>query len=63
MSHHILAPDNAGDETHRLMDQATHCRELATSLDEAQLVEQLVALARSYEAKAALLEAASHDRI
>ncbi|WP_375309347.1 hypothetical protein WHZ77_19070 [Bradyrhizobium sp. A5] len=54
---HILVPDHPREETARLLDQARHCRKLATSVAEGELVAQLVTLAKSYEAKAALLRA------
>lgn len=56
---HILAPDHPDEETARLLTQARHCRSLATSVMERNLVEQLVTLAKSYEAKATLLRASS----
>ena len=54
---HILLPDHPREESARLLGQALHCRQLATSAIEEQLTEQLVTLAKSYEAKAALLRA------
>lgn len=54
---HILVPDHPREETARLLGHARHCRKLATSVAEDQLVDQLVTLAKSYEAKAALLRA------
>lgn len=56
---HILAPDDPSTETDRLLGQARHCRDLATAMDEAQWVLQLVCLAKSYEAKAALVRASA----
>lgn len=57
---HILVPDHPREETTRLLGQARHCRELATAAVADELIEQLVTLARSYEAKATLLRA-SYD--
>ncbi|QDP25790.1 hypothetical protein [Bradyrhizobium cosmicum] len=54
---HILVPDHPREETARLLGQARHCRQLATAAAEDELIEQLVTLAKSYEAKAALLRA------
>ncbi|MGT2436174.1 hypothetical protein ACU4GH_10140 [Bradyrhizobium betae] len=54
---HILVPDHPREETARLLGQARHCRKLATSVAEDELIDQLVMLAKSYEAKAALLRA------
>jgi hypothetical protein len=54
---HILAPDRPAEETVRLLGHARHCRALASAVTEADLIEQLVTLARSYEAKATLLRA------
>jgi hypothetical protein len=54
---HILVPDHPREETARLLGHARHCRQLATSVPEDQLVDQLMTLAKSYEAKAALLRA------
>jgi hypothetical protein len=59
---HILAPDRPAEETVRLLGHARHCRTLANAMTEAQLIEQLVALARSYEAKATLLRASCEAR-
>lgn len=54
---HILVPDHPREETARLLGHARHCRRLAASVLEQPLIEQLVTLAKSYEAKAILLRA------
>ena len=54
---HILVPDHPREETARLLGHAQHCRRLASSVLEEALIEQIVTLAKSYEAKATLLRA------
>ena len=54
---HILLPDHPRQERARLLGQARHCRQLSATTVEEHLIEQLVTLAKSYEAKAALLRA------
>ena len=51
----ILAPDDPIKEHKRLLGQARHCRDLARSCDDARLIEELIAIANSYEATASLL--------
>ncbi len=52
---HILAPDRPAEETVRLLGHARHCRTLASAMTETELIDQLMTLAKSYEAKATLL--------
>jgi hypothetical protein len=52
---HILVPNDPAKERKRLLGQARHCRNLATSYDDARLIQELTAIAKSYEAKASLV--------
>jgi hypothetical protein len=45
------------DEKRRLVEQAKRCREIAQSTNDAETIEMLLCLAKSYEAKAARLAA------
>jgi hypothetical protein len=45
------------DEKSRLLEQAERCRQIAQSTNDAETVAMLLCLARSYEAKAARLQA------
>jgi hypothetical protein len=52
---HVLAPENAVTERKRLLGQAKHCRDLANTLKDEEPVQELAALAKSYEAVASLI--------
>jgi len=52
---HVLAPENAVSERKRLLGQARHCRNLADTLKDEESVQELAALAKSYEAIASLI--------
>jgi hypothetical protein len=51
---HVLAPENAVTERKRLLGQAKHCRDLADTLKDEVSVQELAALAKSYEAIASM---------
>ena len=51
----ILVPNDPVEERKRLLGQARHCRDLANSYDDARLKQELSAIGKSYEAKAALV--------
>jgi len=51
---HVLAPENAVTERKRLLRQAKHCRDLADTLKDEESVQELRALAKSYEAIASM---------
>jgi len=51
----VLTPENAESERRRLLAQAKHCSDLAGALKDEESVQQLAALARSYEATALLV--------
>jgi len=52
---HILVPNDPAKERKRLLGQARHCRNLATSYDDERLIQELTAIAKSYEAMASLV--------
>ena len=52
---HILVPNDPAKERKRLLGQARHCRNLATSYDDARLIQELTAIAKSYEPMASLV--------
>jgi len=52
---YVLAPEDAVTERKRLLRQAKHCRNLADTLKDVESVQELAALAKSYEAIAALI--------
>jgi len=52
---HVLASENAVTERKRLLGQARHCRDLADTLKDEEPIQELAALAKSYEAIATLI--------
>jgi hypothetical protein len=52
---HILAPDDPVKENKRLLGHARHCRDLAKSSANVRKIQELTAIAKSYEAEAALI--------
>ena len=52
---HVLTPENAVTERKRLLGQAKHCKDLADTLKDEESVQELAALAKSYEAIASLI--------
>jgi len=52
---HILVRNDPAKERKRLLGQAWHCRNLATSYDDARLIQELIAIAKSCEAAASLV--------
>jgi len=52
---HVLTPENSVTERKRLLRQARHCRDLANTLKDGESVQELVALAKSYEAIVSLI--------
>lgn len=55
----VLASEDPAGEKTRLLGQAKHCRELARALADHATSQEMVSLARSYEAKSAMVAISS----